>query len=122
MLIAIFVSVLAACNNTQQLYNVNVKPVTNQITLDQVETAIKRALEYKRWTVKEQLDNKIIAEIYVRTHYAKVEISYDTESYSIKYLDSSNLKRNETHNKIHRNYNKWIKLLEQEIQGYISRT
>ena len=50
----------------------------------------------------------------VRQHFASVDIHYDSNSYSIRYKDSKVLMYDGTN--IHRNYNKWVQLLDQQIK------
>ena len=56
----------------------------------------------------------IEASINVRTHKATVSIPYSAKGYSIEYKDSVNL--GHKGNNIHRNYNKWVTLLDRDIQ------
>ena len=65
-------------------------------------------------------DDRFEASIHVRSHFAKVEIAFDTRAYSITYLDSNNLDYNAQKRKIHRNYNKWVILLSEAIQREFS--
>jgi hypothetical protein len=54
----------------------------------------------------------------LRRHQAVVEILFDTESYSITYLDSTNLKYDGA--EIHQNYNSWVRNLSNAIYAQIS--
>jgi hypothetical protein len=54
----------------------------------------------------------------LRTHMAKVNIKYDTSSYSITYKESSNLDYDGTN--IHKNYNGWIQNLDKGIRSQLS--
>jgi len=58
------------------------------------------------------------AQILVRSHEAKVDIFYDEAMYSIIYKDSVNLKYD--NGLIHKNYNKWIRNLDIDIQRTLS--
>lgn len=55
-------------------------------------------------------------------HYAEVLIPYSSSAYSIHYSDSRVLDYDEKDQSIHRNYNKWVILLSQEIQSQFSGT
>lgn len=55
-------------------------------------------------------------------HYAEVIIPYSSSAYSIYYSDSRVLDYDERAQRIHRNYNKWVILLSQAIQGHLSGT
>jgi hypothetical protein len=50
----------------------------------------------------------------LRTHVAVVDIAHDTNSYSIKYRESTNLQAEG--GMIHKNYNGWIQNLEKGIR------
>ncbi len=99
------------------IYNVVDAPVITGSgkvpSLAQVETAIRNGATYKRWTVRPVAAGHVEASIHVRRHFAKVNITFSPRAYSIKYADSRVLLYDGTH--IHRNYNKWIKLLERQI-------
>jgi hypothetical protein len=110
----------APWTRTQPVYEVSNVPVITysdkEIMQASVGKEIVRALTKKRWAVtKEDKATGILqAEILVRRHYAKIEIKYSATNYSITYMDSRDLRyRN---GEIHRNYNKWIKLLDEAIR------
>lgn len=104
---------LGGCTS-QKLYNVQQTPVESGLTMTQVKNAIMKACEERAWLVRPLQPGVLRADLEVRTHTAEIEIRYNTTHYDIVYLDSENLDYNGS--KIHRNYNKWIKLLDREIQ------
>ncbi|WP_394173835.1 putative periplasmic lipoprotein [Thalassotalea litorea] len=114
-LIILVTLTLAGCAKTQPVYNVSEHAVPANVESSKVQDSIIDALKYKRWTIEEKKPGEVVANIYVRSHQARIRITYDTQNYNIEYVDSSNLKYSEQKNTIHRNYNKWIQLLEQEI-------
>ena len=105
-----------AVARTQPVYNVVDKPVTTgsgrTLSLEEVGDVLAGAARYKRWSVAKVEEGYLRAEIHVRKHFAAIDIRYTPESYSITYRDSEVLRYDGT--KIHRNYNKWIKLIENE--------
>jgi len=115
LLLTVAALMLVACANTKPVYNATDTAFPVALTQSQAQESIVKALQYKRWRIVESSEDRIIAEIHVRTHYAKIEIDYTANGYSIRYLDSDNLDYNASSNVIHRNYNKWIQLLETEI-------
>lgn len=115
ILLVVAVLTLTACATTKPLYNAEGISFTQTLTQEQAENAIVAALKYKRWRVTDVTKDKVFAEIHVRSHFAKIEIDYTTTTFSIRYVDSNNLDYKSTPPKIHRNYNKWISLLENEI-------
>jgi hypothetical protein len=112
---------LAGCARTMPVYNVSSAPVaapSGQLSAAQVRSAIIEALHDKRWIVKQDDPGKIMAEIMARSHRADIDIDYSATQYSITYRDSANLRYDGS--EIHRNYNKWIKLLERQINQRLS--
>ena len=63
-------------------------------------------------------EGEIDARTNPRTHVADITIKYSATSYGIEYKDSVNLLYDETN--IHRNYNKWIQLLREQIDAKLS--
>ncbi|WP_440876507.1 hypothetical protein [Thalassotalea sp. PLHSN55] len=109
------VLLVAACKTTHPIYNATATVPVN-VSTEVMEKSIKTALVYKRWKLVSQQDNEITAGIHVRSHYAEVKISYNANTYNIDYVRSINLDYDSEKQGIHRNYNKWIMLLEQEIE------
>jgi len=105
---------LPAQARTQPVYNVVDKPVVtgsgNVASLENVGEALAMAARRKGWTVQDVEPGYQKAQIHVRKHFAAIDIRYTSTSYSITYRDSDVLMYDGT--KIHRNYNKWIKLIE----------
>jgi hypothetical protein len=104
------------------VYSVIDAPVTGasgkQITQAQVGDAITEAAQGRGWLVKRVSDGHIEAAIHVRQHTAVVDIRYSATSYDIAYKSSEVLLYDG--DKIHRNYNQWIKLLEEKINEEIN--
>lgn len=112
---------IASCARTMPIHNVFSAPVvapSGPLSAAQVRGAIIEALHDKGWVVRQDNPGKIEAEVVVRTHRADVEINYSATQYSITYKDSDNLLYDGS--KIHRNYNKWVMLLETEINQRLS--
>ena len=113
----------ALFGRTQPLYNVEQAPIVTGSgkapSLEEVGRTIRQAAVAREWTVHEQAPGHLVAVITPRQHMAKVDIRYTTTSYSITYNDSRELKYDGK--EIHRNYNKWIKLLEQDINQAMTR-
>lgn len=117
-LLAFSVSVLAA-DPIVDLIDVAVPVNTDgsQPKLDDVKTAIISASRKRGWTPVVSGSNKITANLLVRSkHFAEVEITYNSNTYSIVYKSSRELDYNEKKRKIHRNYNKWVSMLSSSIQ------
>jgi hypothetical protein len=82
-------------------------------SLSEVTDAIRRAGHELGWAMQLESEGKMIGVLHVRTHMAKVEILFDTRSFSINYVDSQNLRYNGS--TIHRNYNSWVANLSRKI-------
>lgn len=114
---------LTACAKTHQLYNANtIIPTAQRTTLENTGKQIEKALQYKRWEIKSHKPGVIEADIHVRRHSAAIKIEYSEKRFAINYVDSVNLKYNQARGKIHRNYNRWINMLESEILYYLKNT
>ncbi|MEG3767551.1 hypothetical protein [Alteromonas sp. 14N.309.X.WAT.G.H12] len=111
---------LTACMTGQPVYNADDVRFSQTLTRVQAKHAIEQALKYKRWGVVSANEQEVIGEIYVRSHYAKIRIPYSSTGFSIRYVDSKNLDYDSDDNEIHRNYNKWVALLEAEVLRYAS--
>ncbi|MBB4866071.1 hypothetical protein HNP46_004976 [Pseudomonas nitritireducens] len=89
-------------------------PADSNRTSVQVQAAIRDALDEQKWTVQQDAGNVIYAQITVRErHHAEISIPYSSQQYSIKLRSSSGL--DEKDGQIHRNYNKWVTLLNNRI-------
>ena len=107
----------AAFGRTQPVYNVqnmtaftgNGQPTTQQ----HVHDAIVAGATAKGWQVRDEAPGHIVAQIFVRSHMAEVDITFDDKAYSVNYRNSSNLLYNGA--QIHRNYNKWVKFMIERI-------
>lgn len=116
ILVLLSTFILAACKSTA-VYNVEHTQVPAGLSAKQVEKTIVKALVQKGWQVKSNTNGVVLAEIMVRTHTAKIKITFDESQYSINYVDSSNLKYNPQKNTIHKNYNNWIIYIDRLIQS-----
>jgi len=119
-LLFFLIAALTGCATSQPIYNVVASPVPagpdgQQPAIEEVNKAIFRAATYKRWKPSNLDEDTVQAEITVRNrHEARVTIDYSRQNYSITLVKSFGL--DEKNGKIHRNYNKWVQLLDQQIQ------
>lgn len=92
-------------------------PVPAGLQLQQVEKAIKAALVGRTWTVTQEDPGHIVSTLHLRTHMAKIDISYDLQTIRIRYLDSGELMYAEKKGQrmIHRNYLNWIRNIVNDI-------
>jgi len=120
--LAVVMSALAGCARDVQIYNVSGHPVpqaARTLPLPEIKRAIMLAGVDRGWTFEETRPGEILGTLLVREHTARATIEYSQTEYSIRYKDSENLRY--TGSTIHRNYNKWIKLLEQDIENALQK-
>lgn len=106
-------AVLTGCSGTPIL-NVEQANVNYDLPEAKVKQAIMESGINRGWLMSVQDNGVIRGELNVRTHQAIINISYNKNSYSIKYISSMNL--DEKNGKIHKSYNRWILNLQQDIQ------
>ncbi|MDR2636009.1 MAG: hypothetical protein LBC08_04170 [Campylobacteraceae bacterium] len=113
----------AGCSTIQQpLYNVEGAPAQSydgkKLSQAQVEKAILQAGSQRGWLMKKVKDGVISGTLNARQHGATIEIKYSASSYSIVYKNSQNLNYDGV--SIHKNYNSWIRNLDNSIQLYLN--
>jgi hypothetical protein len=88
----------------------------SKLTVAEARAAIMKACTNRRWIARVVEPDKLSVTTLVRgRHYAEISIPFDGSSYSIIYVTSRELDADLKKNKIHRNYNKWISVLNYEI-------
>lgn len=112
--------VLSAGCRTAPLHNITDATIPNavdsELTLDEVTKAIVAGGAKHGWAMQVTEPGHIVATLILRSHVAVVDIPYTTESYSIIFKSSENLKYDEENKTIHSNYNGWIRNLHVAIQ------
>lgn len=141
-LVVLFLSstliLVTGCSRQTFVYNVPTQDVTTnkkQASVEEVKKAIITAGASLGWIMHTTSPNHLTATLHVRTHMAKVDIHFNAKSYSIKYIDSTNLKYepagtetidedgvSSSNNKaiIHKNYNSWVTNLDRAIKAQFS--
>ena len=66
------------------------------------------------WMVKEIQEDKVVAILNVRTHQATIDIFFNDSSITPRLASSENLLQK--NGKIHRNFNRWLSILVNEIR------
>ncbi len=93
----------------------------NGTNMRKIARAIKTGASRKGWRTREVKRGLIVASINVRGKYfVAVNINYNRYGYKIRYRDSRNMKYNPADNTIHPKYNKWVKILEDNINYELS--
>ncbi|MGH8675140.1 MAG: hypothetical protein ACREVG_12610, partial [Burkholderiales bacterium] len=88
LLIPVALLLLVGCR-TGGIYNVQGAPVagTRAVAMQDVEMAIRRAGGGLGWQIVPRAPGKIEGILVLREHRAVVDITYDTQTYSIQYKD-----------------------------------
>jgi len=116
LVIAAVTLALAGCPKQTLVYNVEDAAVVSNIgnvSVENIRKAIVRAGGTLGWNIKDVEPGLLEGTLHLRKHMAKIDIPYSSESYSIIYKDSSNLRYDGTN--IHSNYNGWIQNLQKAI-------
>jgi hypothetical protein len=105
----------------EPIYDATIR-VPATIKMEEIAKAIKSALIAREWTVQREESGVIEAKLFVRSHTADIRIPFNKDSVYIQYVSSTNLLYDERQGikYIHRNYNKWIKLLERDISNRLA--
>jgi hypothetical protein len=82
-------------------------------TTENVHAAILRAGESRNWIMKDMGGDVVRATYAPRGHEAVVDVSYDTQTFSIAHVSSRDM--NEAGGKISHHYNRWVRNLEKDI-------
>ena len=82
-------------------------------TLAERELSIRRAGASLGWTMQDAGPGRFRGTLDLRSHQAVVEIPYDTQRFTIRYVSSTNL--NAGPGVIHPNYNGWVQNLQAAI-------
>lgn len=116
MLLALAALSIVACQRVVPIYSVDHQPFPSAVEVlseDKIEKVIIHAGAIRGWVVTRNSEGSLDAVLTPRTHMAKVQIDFDKAGFSIKYADSRELMYTGT--TIHRNYNKWVKNLQNDI-------
>jgi hypothetical protein len=105
----------------EPIYDATIR-VPAMVKSEDIAKAIKSALIAREWTVQREENGVIEAKLFVRSHTADIRIPFNKDSINIQYVSSTNLlyDKKQGIKYIHRNYNKWIKLLERDIESRLA--
>jgi len=116
LLVCAAFAALAACSTSKPPLAISQAPIAASHSTSEVESAILSALAGRGWQVAEKTPGKIVATIDVRgRHSAKIAVLYSAASFSIDYVDSTGLEYDAEKKTIHRNYNRWVANLRNDI-------
>ncbi len=97
------------------------QPLQENLNAKETLVAFIDAGAKRGWTVRQEADQHLIAEIVVRKHFVAVDIKLHDGLYDITYRDSDNMKYRESDGRIHSSYNKWVRNLNADIQAQLKR-
>ena len=103
------------CARTVPMYDLPQQEVQQKVSQKDVYKAIVRAAGQRGWSVQKVKEGLLEATYAKRDFSVTINIIYTATSYDINYKDSTGLKYNAADSTIHKNYNSWIKNLEQSI-------
>ncbi|UOB24499.1 hypothetical protein ACLIN3_03035 [Pseudomonas orientalis] len=113
-LIALALLTTAGCTSKPVLNTQHELPATTQRSEETMKQVIVSALQKREWAVQRLSPQLVQADITVRGQfYAAIDIRYTRNSYAITYRDSRELGYKD--GKIHRNYNRWVSMLDRDI-------
>ncbi|MDR2263065.1 MAG: hypothetical protein LBE93_06325 [Enterobacter asburiae] len=111
------VGALAGCARTAPIEQIH-STVSTGHTAEQVKTAIVKAGQKREWIMTDAGPGVLKGRLQARDHSVEVRIPYTATGYSINYESSLNLKASD--GKIHKNYNRWVRNLDHDIQMNLS--
>lgn len=122
VLVALCAAFVVACASTPVLDSPRQINVPAVASVDDVEQAVLDSMRARGWAVHERSAGQIVADLHVRSHFARVDIRYDANRVSLAYVDSRNLnyERVGGTEHIHSNFNSWMGNLAGDIQRHLS--
>lgn len=123
VLAVVLVLGLSFCQHRiQPIQNVTDNPIPRQmqsLPLDAIEQQIVLGGNSPPWTLVRVAPGVISGNLSFRSHAAKVDVLVTNQSYSIRYVSSTNLA--EQGEEIHRNYNRAVESLRRNIDNHLIR-
>jgi hypothetical protein len=107
-----------ACAREAPIYNVESHPVpamAQSLPLETMQRTIMLAGMHRGWVFTPIAPGHLRGHLDHNHHVADIDVAFTPANYSIHYLGSENLLAT-ADGQIHRNYNKWIELLERDIE------
>ena len=100
---------------TQPIKTIN-SQVPAGLTKEQVSESIKKAGGIRQWIITDSSENQLTGKLLYKGDLVIVDIPYNETTYSILYKSTSGLNYNATDRTVHRAYNKWTAILNEQIQ------
>ena len=113
---------LSFCQRVVPIQNVTDNPIPRQmqnLPLDTIEQQVVLGGNSAPWALQRVAPGVISGSVGFRSHSAKVDVLVTNQSYSIRYVSSTNLA--ERGDEIHRNYNRAVETLRRNIDNHLTR-
>ncbi len=120
--VAIFSLFITGCARTNSIQTFdNSRYFQKRVSTNKIARAIRDGAQRKGWDIRKIRNGLMVATILVRNKYfVAVNINYNAYGYKISYKNSRNMKYNPADNSIHPSYNKWVRLLQENINYELS--
>lgn len=114
--------VLVGCSTSAPVVSVTQSVNTQQASSSKrTQSAIYAALQGRGWQLRSDDGSQIIASYNKQDkHLAVIQIDYSGYKYTIQHRSSQGLNYNAKRHSIHRNFNRWVKNLELDINSRLS--
>jgi hypothetical protein len=86
-------------------------------TIELIQRAIIAGCAQRGWACQAIRPGEIRAVLHLRKHMAEALVSFNTETFSVRYVDSAEPRYDAAENTIHRKYNQWVANLITDING-----
>lgn len=92
--------------------------IPEDVDRQELREVIRDAMLARGWSVHDEGDHVITADLRLRSHFARVDIDYGGRDIQAEYVESRNLKysREDGRELIHKNYNSWVRNLLRDIE------
>ena len=110
----VFILAATIAHARTEIVDINDVAIPAGLDLETITISITAGAADRRWTPKVVGPGHVEAHLYIRSHVAIIDITFDESAYSITYKDSENLDYKD--GRIHRNYNRWVANLNQTLQ------
>jgi len=125
LLLALALTLLPAAafaSRQEPIYNIVNHPIpaaSQKLSSDEIAKAIIAGGARTGWQIAPNADGSLTGKIDVRNkHHAIVTITYSQTNYSLTLVSSTNLLQEG--NLIHRNYNRWVRELEKDVDDQLA--
>ena len=123
MIIATVAVLFSACSGPA-IYTGGHAPVSqigNTPTLTQVDKAVKDSLIGRGWIPSKITNNSYTGLYKKRSLMAKIKVLFNTSTFTVEHLESTNLDDDASDHIIHPTYNRWFQNLERDIRKRVDR-